>query len=469
MWSIVEDLRVAVRTVRCSPGFAAVAALTLGLGIAANTTVFGWINAVLLNPVPGVTNAHELTALEAVAPNGSRLVSCPHPDFRDFQRSMASASGVVGTHLAFFNIGSGDHPRRVLGQVVSANFFAVLGVKPFLGRMLLPQEDRDDRGAHPVAVISHRLWRTHFGANPRVVGRSARMNGHTYTIVGVAPPEFRGTVGGAALDLWVPLSMVIETGSLNTWAAEDRNARFLDVIIRLKPGATIEQARAEAGTVAARIAAAYPDTHKGVGATLVPMWQAHYGLQSPLRGPLRILMFVCVLALLIACANVANLLMARCISRRREFAIRMALGAGRGRIVRQLMAESLLLGGAGAAVGVLLAQWFGDALYYALPALDSTVRMAVQPLLQTAPDRTVLAFAVLVSVGAAVLAAVIPAITVHSVGVNENLKEGRRSGTQGMRSRRGRTALVVTEVALASMALIGAGLAVRSFHRLSGA
>jgi hypothetical protein len=198
MRSIVEDLRVAARNLRNTPGFTAVAALTLGLGIASNTTVFGWINTVLLNSVPGVSNPHELAALEAIAPNGNRLVSCPHPDFRDLQRNMTSASGVVASHLAFFNVGAGDHPRRVLGQVVSANFFTVLGVRPFLGRMLLPQEDRDDRGAYPVAVISHRLWRSHFGANAKVVGWSARINGHTYSIVGVAPPEFRGTRGRPA-------------------------------------------------------------------------------------------------------------------------------------------------------------------------------------------------------------------------------------------------------------------------------
>jgi ABC-type antimicrobial peptide transport system permease subunit len=201
-------------------------------------------------------------------------------------------------------------------------------------------------------VISHRLWRTYFRGDAAVVGRPVRINGRPYTLAGVARPDFAGTFGGAAFDVWVPLSMIIETGTLNTWAASDRNARFLNIIVRLKPGVTIEQAREEARTVAARIAAAYPDTHKGIGATLVPMWKASYGLQSTLGNPLRLLMAVCVLVLLIACANVANLLMARAVRRQREFGIRVALGAGRGRLVRQVLAEVMVLAGAGALAGI---------------------------------------------------------------------------------------------------------------------
>ncbi|HSB14176.1 MAG TPA: ABC transporter permease, partial [Bryobacteraceae bacterium] len=320
MW---RNLCFALRVLKNSPGFTAVAVMTLGLGIAANTTVFGWVDTILLQPIPGVRNAHELAALEGVAPDGGRLGQFPHPDFRDFQRQMTQSSGVVAAHVAFFTIGPPDHPQRVLGQVVSANFFSVLGVEPFLGRILTPEEDRDIPGAFPNAVISHRLWRTYFRQDTGVVGRAVRINGHPYTVVGVAQPDFAGTIGGGALDVWVPLSMIIQTGTLNTWAASDRNARFLEVIVRVKPGVTIEQARDEARAVAVRIAAAHPDTHKGVGASLVPIWRASYGLQSNLRDPLRILMAVCILVLLIACANVANLLMARSVSRQREFGIRI--------------------------------------------------------------------------------------------------------------------------------------------------
>jgi predicted permease len=464
MW---KDFRLALRVLRNSPGFVAVAVITLGLGIAANTTVFGWIDTVLLRPLPGVRDAQQLAALEGVAPDGARLGQFQHPDFRDFQRQMTLASGVLASHIAFFTIGPPDHPRRVLGEVVSANFFSVLGVKPFLGRMLLPAEDRDDPGAYPYAVISHRLWRTYFRGDAGIVGRILRINGHQYTVVGVAPPDFAGTFGGVACEVWVPLSMIIQTGTLNTWAASDRNARFLDVIVRLKPGVSVEQGSAEAKAVAARIAASYPDTHKGVGASLVPISQASYGLQATLGKPLRILMAVCVLVLLISCANVVNLLMARSVSRQREFGIRVALGAGRGRLMRQVLAEVLLLSAAATLVGVLLSQWMGETLFYVLPSLDSPVRAAIEPLLHPRSSPAVLLFTVLIAVGVALVATIMPALYAGRVDVNETLKEGGRGGTSGARSHRARGALVIAEVALAALSVIGAGLAVLTFHRLT--
>ncbi|MGA2631256.1 MAG: ABC transporter permease [Terriglobia bacterium] len=465
--NILRDLRFAWRVLRNSPGFVAVAVVTLGLGIAASTTVFSWIDTVLLRPITGVRNAHELVALEGIAPDGGRLGSCTHPDFRAFQQGLTVASGVVASHTSFFTIGSSGHPARALGEVVSANFFTVLGVKPFLGRLFLPEEDRDAPGASPIAVISHRLWTTQFGADPGIVGRAVRINGHPLTVVGVTAPDFRGTFGGAAFDVWVPLSMILEMGALNTWAADDWNARFLDVIVRLKPGVTIEQAREEARVIAARIAADHPDTHKGIGAWMVPMWRASYGLQASLRDPLYLLTVVCVLVLLIACANVANLLMARAVSRQREFGVRMALGASRGRVVQQQLAEVLPLAGAGAIVGALLARWLGESLYRVLPFLESSIRAALEPLLHVDPSANVLAFTVLISVSAAVLSTILPAFSIGRVDIIETLKEGGRSGTSGVRSHRARGALVVLEVALATLALCGAGLAVRAFQKFA--
>jgi len=467
MANILSDLRFAWRILRKSPGFVAVAVFTLGLGIAASTTVFSWIDTVLLRPITGVRNAHELVALEGIAPDGARLSQFTHPDFRSFQRGLTAASGVIASHPSFFTIGSNDHPGRAMGEVVSANFFTVLGVKPFLGRLFLPEEDRDAPGAFPIAVISHRLWTTQFGADPGIVGRAVRINGRPLTVVGVTAPDFRGTYGGAAFDVWVPLSMILEMGALNTWAADDWNARFLDVIVRLKPGVTIEQAREEAQVIAARIAADHPDTHQGIGARMVPLWQASYGLQATLRDPLYLLTVVCVLVLLICCANVANLLMARAVSRQREFGVRMALGASRGRVVQQQLAEVLLLAGAGAIVGAGLARWLGESLYRVLPFLESSIRAALEPLLHVDPSANVLAFTVLISVSAAVLSTIMPALSIGRVDIIETLKEGGRSGTSGVRSHRARGALVVLEVALATLALCGAGLAVRSFQKFA--
>ncbi|MGD0578083.1 MAG: ABC transporter permease [Bryobacteraceae bacterium] len=395
--NILRDLRFAWRVLRNSPGYAAVAVVTLGLGIAASTTVFSWIDTVLLRPITGVRDAHELVALESIAPDGGRLGQCTHPDFRAFQQGLTVASGVVASHTSLFTIGSSDHPGRALGEVVSANFFTVLGVKPFLGRLFLPEEDRDARGAYPLAVISHRLWTTQFGADPGIVGRTVRINSHPLTIVGVTAPDFRGMFGGAALDVWVPLSMILQMGALNTWADDDWNARFLNVIVRLKPGVTIGQAREEARVIAARIAADHADTHKGIGARLVPLWQASYGLQGTLREPLYLLMVVCVLVLVIVCANVANLLMAREVSRQSEFGVRMALGASQGRVVQQLLVEVLLLAGAGAIFGALLAGWLGESLYRVLPSVESSIRAALEPLLHVEPRANVLAFTVLTS------------------------------------------------------------------------
>jgi len=467
MANILTDLRFAWRVFRKSPGVVAVAVVTLGLGIGASTTVFSWIDTVLLRPITGVRSADQLVALEGIAPDGGRLGQCTHPDFRAFQRGLTVASGVVASHTAFFTIGSSDHPGRALGEVVSANYFAVLGVKPFLGRLFLPEEDRDAPGAFPIVVISHRLWATQFGADPGIVGRAVRINGHLLTVVGVTAPDFRGSFGGAAFDVWVPLSMILEMGALNTWAAADWNARFLDVIVRLKPGVTIEQAREEARVIAARIAADHPETHKGIGAWMVPLWRATYGLQATLRDPLYLLAVVCVLVLLIACANVANLLMARAVSRQREFGVRIALGATRGRVLQQQLVEVLPLAGAGALFGSLLARWLGESLYRVLPFLESSIRAALEPLLHVDPSPNVLAFTVLISLSAAVLSTVLPALSVGRVDVIATLKEGGRSGGSGVRSHHARGALVVLEIALATLALCGAGLAVRSFQKLT--
>jgi len=467
MANILRDLRFAWRVLHAAPGFAVVAVITLGLGIAASTVVFSWIDTVLLRPITGVRNAHELVALEGIAPDGGRLGQCTHPDFRAFQKGLTAALGVVASHTSFFTIGSSDHPVRALGEVVSANYFTVLGVKPFLGRLFLPEEDQDSPGTYPIAVISHRLWTTQFGADPSIVGRTVPINSHPLTIVGVAPPDFRGTFGGAAFDLWVPLSMILEMHALNTWAADDWNARFLNVVVRVKPGVTIAQAKEEARLIAARIAADHPDTHKGIGTRMVPLWQASYGLQATLRDPLYLLMVVCVLVLMIVCANVANLLMARAISRQREFGVRMALGASRGRIVQQLLVEVLLLAGAGTILGAMLAGWLGESLYRVLPSLEPSIRAALDPLLHVEPSANVLVFTALIALSAAVLSTLLPALSIGRVDLIETLKEGGRSGTSGMRSHRARGALVVLEVTLAALALCGAGLALRSFKKLA--
>jgi predicted permease len=467
MGNLGFDLRIALRMLRKNPAFTAVAVLTLGLGIAANTAVFSWVDAILLRPVPGVPEPERLVAIEAISPEGARLGSLTHPEFREFQRDLKLASGVFAAHAGFFTVGSSQSPRRVVGQAVSANFFSVLGVHPFLGRLFLPQEDRDDKSAYPLAVISYGFWRSAFNGDRLAIGRPVRINGHQLTLVGVAPPDFQGSVGGLHMDVWVPLSIITDMGALNTWAAADWNARFLDVTARLKPGVTIERVRAEAQAVAARTALAHPNTHRGVSSVVIPIRLASSGLMQTLRDPLRILMAACILVLLIACANVANLLMARSLSRNREFGVRMALGAARGRLIGQLALEVLLVAGGGAACGLLLASWLGGAMSYAIPALDPMLQAVVSPLLEPQIGGAAMLFAALLSVAAALAATVFPAISLNSLDLSGTLKEGGRTGTSGVASTRARTALVIAEVALASMALVGAGVALRTFQRIA--
>ena len=397
------------------------------------------------------------------SPRSGQAVRAPIRTSATSSEECSLLSGAVATHFAPFTIGERDQARRVFGQVVTANFFTVLGVKPVLGRFFLPAEDVDVRGAFPYAVISHRLWRRQFHGDPEMAGKVVRMNGHRLTVIGVAPPEFRGTIPGLSLDIWVPLSMVLETGSLNTWAAEDRNARFLDVLVRLKPGVSIERARSEVKAIAAGIAAAYPKTHAGTSATLLPIWRSHNGAQSLLLNPLRVLMAISIVVLLIACGNVANLLLVRSISRQKEFGIRIALGGGRARLIRLVLAEAVLVGGAGALAGLWLAQWTREGLAYFLPITDLPVADVIGFASQGTSGR-VLVFTILLSAGAAVLAAVMPALATGRVAVNDTLKDAGRGGTSGARSHRTRGVLVIAEVALASVALVGAGLFVRSFR-----
>jgi predicted permease len=467
MTSFLGDMRLAVKALRKSPGFALVAVSTLGLGIAANTTVFGWVDTVLLRPIRGVEAAERLSVLEAVSPEGSRIGQTTHPDFREYQRQMTTAEGVVATHIGFFTLGPADQSRRVMGQVVSANYFPVLGVKAHLGRLFTADMDEDSPGAYPVAVVSHRFWRSYYREDPAAVGQTLRINGHPYTVMGVADKEFGGTFAGATFDVWVPLSRIIQTGTLNTWAVSDWNGRFLDVVVKRKPGVSVEQAREEARAIAARISAAHPDTHRGVGATVLPMWKANYGLHASLGKPLRILMIVCLLVMMIACANVANLLMAKSVSRQREFGIRIALGAGRAPLYRQLLAEAGVLAATGAAAGLALSQWMGEWLVYALPAFEAPVQTVIEPLLQPQLNGLTLLFVGAATALTTMFAALLPAIHAGRVDVNETLKEGGRSGGSGQQSHRARSALVVAEVALSAFALVGAGLAFRSFERQS--
>ena len=457
MRGLYEDLRYAIRVLRSSPGFTAVAVITLALGIAANATVFGWIDTLLLRPFPGVAGRGRLAAIETVSPNGEYSTTS-YRDYRDYRDRLKSFSGLAASLLNAFNVGPVDNPRRIFGEYVSGNYFAVLGVKPVRGRAFLPSEYSDKPGAFPVAVISYRLWRTLFQAAPDVVGRTLRVNHYELTVAGVAPEEFRGAMPGMLVEIWIPVGMAPLLNGQGDWLLEDRGARQMWLTARLKPGVAFEQANAEVETCARRLAEESPQTSRAFRASLMPVWKEHIGMQAMLLAPLRLLMAVCAVLFLIVGANVANLQLARATSRRRELSVRMALGAGRWRVARQLLTESLLLAAMGALAGIPLAAWLGRSLLWMLPAIGLPVTFDFNL------NADMLAFTALMCCAGALLTGLAPAVNPLRSGLIDALKEGGRSGAPGAAQNRTRGLLVVSEVALALVAMVSTALFARSFQ-----
>ncbi|HXO42339.1 MAG TPA: ABC transporter permease, partial [Thermoanaerobaculia bacterium] len=458
MEALASDLRYAVRQLLKSPGFATVAVLSLALGIGANTAVFSWIDAIVLRPLPGVDD-RGLMAFETVAPSGDPVPTTSYPDYQDYRDHLALLSGLAMAQPAPLGLGDRDHVDRVWAEMVSGNYFAVLGVKAALGRTFLPEEYGDRPNAYPVTVISDALWRRRFQADPAIAGKIVRVNGHALTVVGVAPPDFRGTMPGLAFDLWVPTVMRPQLNGIGEWMLRDRKTRDLHGLARLRPGIRIEQARAEIAGLARELARAHPYENGGMTATVLPLRQASGGPQSVLLLPLQILMAACGALLLIICANLANLLLARAVGRSRELGVRVALGAGRWRLARQLLTESLLLAALGAVAGVPLALALGRSLETLLP------RSGLPFHLDLRLNAQVMAFTLLLAIAAALLAGLYPVLHACRASLQETLAEGGRGASAAVRTRRMRSLLVVGEVALALVTLIGAGLFARSFER----
>lgn len=314
MGNLLQDLRHGTRVLRKSPAFAAVAVFTLALGISANATVFTWIDGVLLNPLPGAADVHRLVAFETILQNGE-FSNTSYRDHLDYRDSLKLVAGLALWTQCPFSVGEGDSPERVWGELISGSYFSVLGIKPALGRLFAPDPRNDAPGAHPVAVISDRMWRSRFGADPRVVGRTVRVNRHELTIIGVAPRVFRGGTAGLSFDIWVPLTMASELKASDRYLLTSRKWRGLFAIARLNSGVALEAARAEVRAMAGALAAEYPNTNRGIGATLLPLSESPTGAQALLKRPLAILMAVCGIVIMIACANVANLLLARSVAR----------------------------------------------------------------------------------------------------------------------------------------------------------
>ena len=450
MRSVIGDLRYAARVLRRTPTLTAVAVLTLALGIAVTTTVFAWIDGLVLHPFRGATDDGRLAVLEAVRPNGIEDPNVSYADCRDLEDNLRSISGLALTQQGPASIGDGEKAYSAWFELVSGNYLDVLGVKLVLGRTFA-REEYGDKAKAFTAVISYRLWQKYFQGDPSVLGRTVRINRHPVTIIGVARPEFHGDIPGIAMDGWVPAPLAGEG---------HRDARGFRAVVRLKPGVSVSEANAEAATVAARLARAYPKTNEGVGARIVPIWKAQSGASGILAAPLAILGAACGLVLLIACANVANLLLARSESRRTEFGIRAAMGAGPSRLSRQLVSESLLLSALATLAGFPLALWCQNVLMYLVPPTGLPMYFDVHP------SARVFFFAALICLGAALLSGLPHAVQSARRSVVDALKQGGRGGSQTAYSRRLSGLLVVSEVGLALAALVTLGLFLRSLYGL---
>jgi predicted permease len=457
---LLHDARFGLRMMARNPGFTAVAVLTLAIGIGVTTTAFTWINAVLLQPLGGVADPGRLVTVETVTSNGE-WVPNSYPDFIDFRDRLKLIDGIAAARIAAFSVGQQDHAERVWGELVSGNFFAVLGVQPEAGRLFLPAEFADSPGKFPIVVISDRYWRSHYAADPSIIGKTIRINQHDLTVVGVAAPAFHGSIPVTAFDLFIPYMEQPMLNGVQEWMLRDRHNRNMLGIARIKRGVPFNQAQQELKTLADHMAIANSDVSLGMSATLMPLWKSPHGPQGLLIGPLRILMGVCVLVLLIVCANVANLLLARATVREKEFSARLALGAGRYRLVRQVLTESLLLTGSGAALGLALTPWMGHALGLFIPP-GPTQQLAA---MDTRPDLAVLAFTAGICVFAALAAGLVPALQVSRLNLSARLNAGGRTGVASRGRNRLRSTLVASEVALALVALVGAGLFARGFQQ----
>jgi len=458
--SFWQDIRFSFKLFFSNPKFTLITVLTLGLGVAVTSTVFSWIDNVVLHPYPGVTDTRGLALIETVGSNGEHLVATSYVDYRDYRENLKLVSTSAIARLTPLTVGLQGSAERAWAELVTANYFDVLKVRPVLGRSFLPEEGVEKPGAFPVAVISYRMWQNRYRGDPAVPGKVIRLNRHDVTIIGVAPPEFRGTTVGLVYDVWMPITMAEQMGSGPTLTY--RGCRDLtSTIVRLKPGVTLAQASNEVGALAKRLAAAYPETNRGVDAMILPTWAGHLGAQGILLKPLQILMAVCVLLLIVACANVANLLLSRAVARQKEFGIRLAFGARRTRLVRQLLTETLLLASAGGAVGIGLTIWLQQALTSLLPPVDFPFDLSGGLRVST------LGFTLLVVTTATLLSGLAPAWLSVRGDLNRTLNEGGRSGIGGVQSHRLRALLIGIEVALATVALAGAGLFQRSFHNAS--
>jgi putative ABC transport system permease protein len=455
METLLRDVRYGIRIFLQRPAFAVIAVLMLALGIGANTAVFSVVNAVLLSPFPYEEPDRLVIVWERQLQQRLPFMFASPPNYADWRDEQSSFEEMAAFDSRGLFLKQGNENVRVMASRSTASLFSLLKVPPLLGSVFTAENDEPGKGQ--VVVLSHAMWRDRFGADASLIGRQITLDDQPYTVLGVMPEEFKfpppiNIEGGGVdprTDLWMPLAIDMKGGQ--------RGAHFMKVIARLAPGVSVESAEAEMGAIAARLEQSYPDSNAGWDATVVEMSSQVVG---EVRPALLALLAAVGCVLLIACVNVANLLLARGAARQKEFAIRMSLGAGRARLARQMVTESLVLSIAGSAAGLLLAWWGTDLLVSLAPR-------NVPRLEEVTIDGRVILFTVAVSLITGLLAGLAPAVQISSLNLNQWLKEGGRSSSGGAQSRL-RGGLIVAEVALSLVLLVGAGLLFQSFLKLRG-
>jgi predicted permease len=452
--TLFHDLRFGFRRLIKTPGFAVIAILSLALGIGANTAVFSLVNLILFRPLP-LANPQEVVSVSAVGKNGA-MAAFSYPNYIDFRDRNEVLSGLLASRFVVVSLSRNGNNEKVWGDLVSGNYFDLLGVKPALGRTFLPDEDKT-RLSHPVAVISHSLWQTRFGGDPSVVDRDVLINGRKFKIIGVAPAGFKGTEVIYTPEIYVPFAMQKWIEPENNYL-DNRDAGNMFAVGRLKPGVSAAQAEASLNLLAAQLAKDFPNENEGMMIQVVPPGFVLPQLRNAMLGVSAALMGLVALVLLIACTNLANLLLARATERGKEIAIRLSIGAGRARIVRQLLTESVMLAVAGGLIGVALAQWIIDSIMALKPPI------AIPITLELHVDWRVLVFSMIVSIVTGVLFGLVPALQATKPDLIPALKDV--ASQSGVRRSLLRSGLVVTQVAVSLLLLIAAGLTLRALERL---